>query len=186
MRTRIFTNALFFAAITIAGVTHARAQDDTKQSNTVQNPGKTSADAKPNMLAQLGLAREQIQQIRRLNTERKPLMQAAQLRFRDANRMLDEAIYADTIDETLIEVRLKEVQSAQSEVQRIRYNSELSIRKILTPDQLVRFREMRQRFEGSRIRQEIVNRRQRGALPTPIDNQPIRQFLKQKRERVVQ
>lgn len=183
---------MLLATISIAGATLANAQVEVNQSIPLQSPGKISVDARPNILAQLGLAREQIQQIRRLNMERKPLMQAAQLRFRDASRLLDEAIYADIADDGLIEVRLSEVQAAQAEVQRIRYTSELSIRKILKPDQITRFREMRQRFEGNRNRQEIVNRRQmmnrpktEGTTPPP-DNQPTRQFLKQKRQRAVQ
>lgn len=186
MRTRIFSFAMLFATISIGGVMLANGQVEVNQLNSPQSVVKVPADARPNMLAQLGLARDQIQQIRRLNMERKPLMQAAQLRLRDASRLLDEAIYADNADDALVEVRLKEAQSAQAEVQRIRYTSELSIRKILTPDQLVRFREMRQRFEGSKIRQEIVNRRQNGTVTTPTSNEPIRQYLKQKRQRAVQ
>ncbi len=142
------------------------------------------------MLAQLGLAREQKQEIRRLNAERKPLMQSAQLRLREANRLLDEAIYADVIDESAIEERLREVQSSQGDIQRIRNSGELAIRKLLTPEQLVRFRELRQRFERGRIRQEVVERRQNVnrrrtdvPLSTPANNQPIRQFLKQRRQR---
>ncbi|MBK6721879.1 MAG: hypothetical protein IPG58_00925 [Acidobacteria bacterium] len=48
---------------------------------------------------------------------------------------------------------------AQAEVYKVRFTSELAIRRILTPEQLVRFRNMRERFE--RARQEADERRLR-------------------------
>lgn len=107
-------------------------------------------DIRTNALRQLGLSREQAQQIRRMNMERKPLMDAAQQRLRESNRSLDEAIYADQVNETDVQARLKDLQLAQAEVARIRFMNELSVRKILTPEQLTRFRELRQRFEQVR------------------------------------
>ncbi len=118
-------------------------------------------DNKINFLAQLGLSREQIQQIRRLNQERRPLMVAAQMRLRAANRALDEAIYSDTMSDTDVDARTKELQDAQAEVVRIRSMSEFSIRKILTPEQLARFRELRAQFEE--VRKNVEMRRRRNA-----------------------
>ena len=63
---------------------------------------------------------------------------------------LDQAIYAEKVDEATVQIRLREFQDAQAEVARIRANTEFSIRKVLTPDQLLRFRELRQRFEQFR------------------------------------
>ncbi len=99
-----------------------------------------------NFLRELGLNREQIQQIRLLNSKRAPLMQEAQKNVREANRNLDQAIYSDSIDENLIQLRLQEVQKAQGEVFKIRAMSEFEVRKILTPEQLTKFRELRDRF----------------------------------------
>ncbi|MEO7660125.1 MAG: hypothetical protein ABIV48_10970, partial [Pyrinomonadaceae bacterium] len=134
----------------------ASAQDETppdaRDAEAVRQP-----DNRSNALRQLGLSREQFQQIRGLNAKRAPLMESAQKRFRNANRSLDEAIYADQLDETLVQERLREVHMAQAEVSKIRFTSELAIRRILTPEQLGRFREMRQRFEQTRQRME--NRR---------------------------
>lgn len=103
-----------------------------------------------NMMRQLGLSRQQMQTLRRINAERRPLIEAAQDRFRFAMKQLDEAIYADTVNETDVQDRLKELQLAQAEVFRLRFMNELAIRKMLTPEQLVRFRQMRQRFERAR------------------------------------
>jgi Spy/CpxP family protein refolding chaperone len=94
----------------------------------------------------LNLSREQIQQIRRINQTRRPSMQEAQMRFRAANRALDEAIYADSPNDADVQARMKEVQLAQAEIIKIRITSELAIRKVLTPEQLVKFRELREKF----------------------------------------
>jgi len=101
---------------------------------------------RPNLLQELGLSQEQRQQIRRLNADKRPLIREAQMRLRQANRNLDQAIYADDVDETEIQARMKELQLAQAEVIKIRSLTELAVRKILTPEQLVRFREIRRQF----------------------------------------
>lgn len=114
-------------------------------------------DPRANMLRQLGLNREQIQRLQRINRERKPIMDTAQEKLRNANQALDSAIYADEVSETDVQAKLKDVQAAQAEVFRIRFTNELAIRRLLTPEQLVRFRNMRQRFE--RAREEAEDRR---------------------------
>ncbi|PYS87407.1 MAG: hypothetical protein DMF62_12570 [Acidobacteria bacterium] len=103
-------------------------------------------DDRPNLMAQLGLSQEQIQQFRKLNAEHRPLMNEAQRRLRDANRELDMAIYADSVSDEVVHAKLKVFQDAQAEVNRLRFSNELNIRRILTQDQLVRFRDIRQHF----------------------------------------
>lgn len=98
------------------------------------------------LLEQLGLSREQIQQIRRINQEKQPLMREAQEKLREANRALDLAIYADTVNEEEVKNRLKDVQLAQAEVIRIRTMMEFEVRKVLTPEQLDKFRKLREEF----------------------------------------
>ncbi len=129
------------------------------QDEPVSEPQRPAANQDPraNMLRQLGLNREQIQRLQRINRERKPLMDAAQAKLRTANQTLDAAIYADEVSETDVQAKLKDVQLAQAEVFWIRFTNELAIRRLLTPEQLVRFRNMRQRFE--RAREEAENRR---------------------------
>lgn len=135
-----------------------------------QRPGANQPmDVRGNVLRQLDLSREQIQQIRRVNMERKPVMDEAQKRFREANRALDEAIYADQVNDSDVQTRLKEVQTAQAEVAKIRFTSELAIRRILTPEQLVRFRDLRARFE--QVRKNFEERR-----PGNGDRPPNRQM----------
>ena len=88
--------------------------------------------------------------LRKTNMERRPLLIEAQAKVREANRSLDDAIYSDTVDEQLVKDRLRQAQLAQSEVIKLRFMNEFAIRQILTPEQLARFRELRQRFSGNR------------------------------------
>jgi Spy/CpxP family protein refolding chaperone len=139
----------------------------------VQNDEQRLPRARPNLLRELGLTPEQLQQIQRINQERRPQMEAAGLRLREANRALDEAIYSDALNEADVEARLKDVQAAQANMAKVRFNSELAIRKVLTPDQLVRFRDLRRKFADAR--QDFRNeRRQRRGLPPRRFNRPIR------------
>jgi Spy/CpxP family protein refolding chaperone len=118
-------------------------------------------DRQPNPIEQLGLSPEQVKQFRELNQRHRPLMNDAQKRMRDANRELDMAIYADVVSDEDVRSKLKAFQEAQLEINRLRFVHELNIRKLLTLEQLVRFREMRRRFADSRQRNQRLNQRQR-------------------------
>jgi Spy/CpxP family protein refolding chaperone len=147
-----------------------------------QNPPPN--DTRRDVLAQLGLSPEQIQQFRRANQEHRPQMQAAQQRLREANRELDMAIYSDTVSEDVFQAKLRAFQEAQGEVTRLRFQNELAIRRILTPDQVTRFREIRRRFASAiefmqKGRQQLRDRMQRRnpnnqrKLPPPAN--PLKQ-----------
>ena len=133
-------------------------------------------DRRPNLLAKLGLAPEQI---RRMNQERQPRMRAARMRMGDAQRNLDRAIYSDTlVSDAEFQTLLKEFQAAQADLNRLRFEGELAVRKILTPEQLVRFRDIRRQFaEENRDRMQdrrFMRRRQDGALPQKDNLAPKR------------
>ena len=164
----------FFLVFVLTGL--SLAQDNP------QNP--PANDERPNILAQLGLSEDQIQRFRRQNTEHRPLIQEAQQRLREANRSLDIAIYADTVSEDDFQSKLRAFQQAQGEVTRLRFQNELAIRNILTPDQLTRFREIRRRFSAAlelmrpKARRQMENRRQRqnqNDLQKPPPPNPLKQ-----------
>jgi Spy/CpxP family protein refolding chaperone len=104
---------------------------------------------RPNLMAELGLTQNQRQLIRRINAEKKPVVREAQQRLREATRNLDQAIYADNTNEAEIVTRLKAVQMAQAELIKIRFTNELAVRKILTAEQLSKFRALREQFAQS-------------------------------------
>lgn len=135
------------------------------------------APERPNLLQNLGLTQDQIRQIRMMNRDRKPLMEAAQHRLRESTRALDQAIYGDRLDESEIQARLAAFQAAQAEVSRIRFQSEVELRKILSPEQLTKFRQLRARL--ARARENFQQRRQPPPNQRPIER--IRQLPNQSR-----
>lgn len=143
-------------------------------------PSEDDQFVRQNFLRELGLNREQIQQIRMLNSKRTPLMQEAQKVFREATRNLDQAIYADYIDEKTIQLRLQEVHASQAEMFKIRVMNEFEVRKILTPEQLTKFRELRERF-ANRVNnnQRIQNRQQDIPARQRDNNKPDQRNLRQ-------
>ncbi len=192
MENRTIFKSYLLTAILLVFTAFVSGQETTDAKNVemtrpVATPGVNQPlDIRQNVLMQLGLSREQVQQIRRLNQERKPLMDEAQRRFREANIALDLAIYSDQASDTEVEARLKDVQLAQAEVAKLRFANEYAVRKILTPEQLVRFRELRRRFEE--IRREMENGRpldRKGAADQPVQNndRPLRRFLKRNQQK---
>lgn len=168
---------LFLAAFVVFSVfTSVYAQDEAPLDAAKSDFRR--AERRPNLLRELGLTAEQTRQIRQLNADRKPLQQQAQRRVREAMRNLDQAIYADAVNETEIQTRLKETQAAQAEIARIRATSELEVRRILTPEQLVKFREMRRRF--AEMREDFGERRE-NRVRDGGKNAPNRRFNRQLR-----
>ncbi|CAN5333827.1 hypothetical protein BH20ACI2_BH20ACI2_17030 [soil metagenome] len=173
MRT-VIHKTVFSLAVVLFTAASVLAQEATEPQGGQHQPRRQNNPG-ANILRQLDLNREQMQQIRQFNVRRQPLMEAAQRRFREANRRLDEAIYADQLVEGEVQDRIKDVQLSQAELIRLRSMSELSIRKILTPDQLNKFRRLRQRFDEvkSRPGRQAVNLPQSDGR-TPVHPAPRR------------
>lgn len=162
---------------------------DVKTDEQPQPNAQPAVDNKITLLRHLGLSPEQIQQIRRMNAERKPLMDAAQQRLREATKQLDDAIYADNVDEAEFQQRLRNVQLAQAEVSRIRYSNEFALRRVLTPEQLGKFRNLIRRFEAAQHniqnqrRDRIQNRQNQTDLrPQRNDDQNLQRIIRQRQQ----
>ena len=141
MTKTIFLSLIFaVSAILPASEIKAQSRMDADDLQTAQ-PAK-----RPNLLRELELSPAQIRQVRRVNQERKPIMQESQRRLKDANDALDAAVYADSDNETEVQARLKDVHAAQLEVLRNRIATEQNVRRLLTPEQLGKFRELRRQF----------------------------------------
>ena len=144
MKTARTIIAITFAILCTATI-HAQnpRPRDRGPENRPQEVGRNA------MLRRLNLTDEQLESVRRINKERRSAMEASMQRLRKANQLLDEAVYSDSYDETTVSGRLAEAQAAQSEVIALRTQMESAIRRILTPEQLNRFRMMRQRRENA-------------------------------------
>ena len=140
---------ILLLAVTAGFAQDRQPSDMTRPASDAPPPAEGD---RPNLLHELGLSPDQLQRLREMNAERKPRMEQAQRTFRDAVKALDLAIYADTVNEADVAARIRDYQAAQAELASIRFHSELTVRQILTPDQLIKFREMRRRFEEERMR----------------------------------
>jgi Spy/CpxP family protein refolding chaperone len=114
-----------------------QSQTDPAQMRTTQ------ANQAPG-LAQLNLTPEQIQKWRAINAELKDGQQAANLRLRQARRALAEAIESPTTNEELIKQRAKEVSEAQAATTQLQALRQARILQMLTPEQRIKLREIRQ------------------------------------------
>jgi len=130
------------------------------QSPTPQNPNEPAQTqtqtTQPNQagqlpdFAQLNLSPDQIQKIRAINLELKDQRQAANLKLRQAQRALAEAVESPTPNETLIDQRSRELADAQATTIRLRSLTESRILQVMTPEQRIRLREMRRQNQALR------------------------------------
>jgi Spy/CpxP family protein refolding chaperone len=135
------------AVLMLSLALQAHAQTPEQQ----QTPGAQSQTSQADeILGPLNLTPDQIQKIRGINADLREERQAANQRLRMAQRSLAEAIQSPTPDETLIAQRSKEVADAQANTIRLRSLTEARILQVLTPDQRVKLRELRQRNQAMR------------------------------------
>jgi Spy/CpxP family protein refolding chaperone len=99
-------------------------------------------------------------------------------RWQQARRSMDAAMYADDSTDEQIKELTKEAMAAQSDLLKERTLTEYMIRKVLTPEQLVRFRELR----DSLIQR--MTERKNAANEDATVNEPQRPFnrLRQRRQ----
>ncbi len=143
MKKYNFSILICAALLLIFSFSIVKAQEQLPNETPQQNLDQAN---RPSLLTELNLSQDQVRQIRRINRENQPLLREAQKRLREARNDLDQAIYADDSDETQVRAKLKTVHIAQAEVVKLRSTTEFAVRKVLTPEQLVKFREVRQRF----------------------------------------
>lgn len=138
------------AVLMLSLALQTRAQTSDQQNPNAQAQTQTQTAQADELLGPLNLTTDQIQRIRGINAELRDERQAANQRLRMAQRALAESIQSATPDETLIAQRSKEVADAQANTIRLRSLTEARILQVLTPDQRVKLREIRQRNQAMR------------------------------------
>jgi Spy/CpxP family protein refolding chaperone len=142
MKRLIFTKLIFISAIICYSFSIVLAQPDPPP------PGSQFAENRPpNLLQQLNLTKDQIQQLRVVNREWQPRLQKSQREFKAAQIDLDEAIYLDETSDEIINAKIEVVNATHSEMIRTRTMLQTLIRKILTKEQMERFRQLREDFQ---------------------------------------
>jgi len=161
--------AFILAAFLAFGFSPVIAQNESAPNDSKR---QIEGNRRPNLLAELDLSRQQIHEIRRINQENRISRRLAQERLREANRNLDRAIYADTVEESNVQLLIKELQAAQTETIKFRAAGELAIRKVLTLQQLAKFRELRNQFkEQNQLRPKQRQNRPRNFPDRPFNNE---------------
>jgi|SRR5689334_6182441 len=173
--------------LAVSGSLKAQATQQQQEPGDAIQTQTTQADQ---MLGPLNLSSDQIQKIRSINAELKDERQAANFRLRMAQRSLREAIQSPTPDENLISQRSKEVADAQANTIRLRSLTESRVLQVLTPEQRVKLREMRQEAMMRRNQQQgpgglqrRPNALQRNQNPNALTPRQQRRLMQQQQQR---
>ncbi len=190
---RMILPLLVVVASTLVGRAQSPTPPQVSQPDQNQNQSQVNQTTILDVFGQLNLTPEQVQKIRAINFELKDQRQAANQRLRLAQRALTEAVESPTPSEALIDQRSRDVADAQSSVIRLRSLSEARVLQVLTPEQRVRLREIRQRNQalrrdaGQQRPGNILRQRQQGlqrngnAQTGPVPNQ--RRLIRRQQKR---
>ncbi|HVF66345.1 MAG TPA: Spy/CpxP family protein refolding chaperone [Pyrinomonadaceae bacterium] len=171
--TRVAVMYGYAIALLLLCAPQSPAQNAARQQQpSEETPAAAAADA-ASLLSQLNLTAAQVAQMREIREQSVPQARELTRRLNQARRALDESIYSDSPDEALVQQRAREVSEAQAALVRLRAQTELRVRRVLTPEQLQTFRDLR---IGARRRQRIQRRLERG-----IDERPLRRRLERRR-----
>ena len=149
-------SALLFFLLVFSPAQEAFAQEEQGP----PPPGQT--DARPpnpdgDLVRQLNLTPEQIQKVRAIREGNRELRRQVGMRIRAARIALDRAIYVENADDAVIEQRARELAEAQGAQIRLQAMTELGVRRILTPEQLQTFLDLRTRAEAERRNRRLRN-----------------------------
>ena len=176
---------IFILAGTLVSV---QAQTSTQQPPT-QDATQAQTTQAPNLQVELGLTPDQIQKWRAMNQELRPQEVAGTVKVRQARLALAEAMEAQSPNEDVIKQRAKELADAQSVMTQLQALRQARMLQILTPDQRIKLKEIRERNQALRRgnQQQTVNglnqrqqrlKRQNAPLLTPAERRALRRQQK--------
>jgi len=181
------------AVVLVAFFVSARAQTATQNQSAPQTPQNNVATQPPqaqNLPAQLSLTPQQEQQWREINREFRSQEMTAGMKLRQSRLALNEAMESANPNEEIIKQRAKELADAQSAVTQIQALRQARVLQILTPDQRIKLKEIRERAQEVRREQKGANalapnrqlkRNANAPLLTPAQRKALRQTQKPKR-----
>ena len=196
VKTKVLSGSLGVLLLVATAFAQAKAQTATPQQSQTDPAQKRANEANPAPnqapdLAQLNLTPEQIQKWRAINAELKDRQQAATMRLRLARRALADAIESPISNEELIKERAKEVSEAQAATNELQALRQARILQMLTPEQRIKLREIRQQNQATRrpnnqqLPRNGLGRRQDGLPRNANSTVPLgpkqRKLMRQKR-----
>lgn len=154
--------ALFLPAYSGSLRVVAQQPDNSAVSDSARNNEELRGK---DLISPLNLTPEQREKIRAIREQTKDERAAIGQRLRETNRALHDALEVDHPDEALVEQRLHDLASAQAAQMRMRVMTEVRIRRVLTPEQQARLRNMRIRAGELNNERPLMRRlRQREAI----------------------
>lgn len=132
------------------GNINAPAEASTQQTEAAQQNIDRQTEKPFDLFRALNLSTAQQMQIKAIRRQNREARLAAIERLQRAQRELDEAIYANDVNETVIGERERELAAAQAEAVRVETQGQLNIRRVLTPEQLATLRGLRQQAREAR------------------------------------
>jgi Spy/CpxP family protein refolding chaperone len=103
----------------------------------------------------LELSLEQRRKLREMRRQHGPTLRSLTMRFRETRQALGDALLADTIDSDLVKRLGTEVGRLEAERAKMRFEVEVGLLSILTPDQVRRYRELRRERRNGAAAQDL-------------------------------
>ncbi len=129
------------------------AQSSNLEAATATRRVNRSPQRNNRLFRLLNLTADQRAQIRLIRERTEADRRWLVVRHTQAQRALDAAIYASNVDETVIEERAQALATAQGELIKLRALAELSVRRVLSEQQLETFLELRRQAQARRTAQ---------------------------------
>jgi Spy/CpxP family protein refolding chaperone len=152
---------IWLAAVVLsASFVSTRAQTAAQNQSAPPGPQNNVAVQPPpaqNLPAELNFTPQQIQQWREINRELRSQEMPATLKLREARLALNEAMESANPNEEVIKQRAKELADAQSVVTQLQALRQARVLKMLTPEQRIKLKEIRERVQTMRREQQNAN-----------------------------
>ena len=180
------------ATLLLAFLVSARAQTAPQNQSApqTQNNVANQPPQAQNLPAQLSLTPQQEQQWREINREFRGQEMTAGMKLRQSRLALNEAMESASPNEEIIKQRAKELADAQSAVTQIQALRQARVLQMLTPEQRIKLKEIRERAQEIRREQKGGNalapnqqlrRNGNARLLTPAQRKALQQQPKPKR-----
>jgi Spy/CpxP family protein refolding chaperone len=152
---------IWLAAIVLfASFASTRAQTTSQNQSASPGPQNNVAAQPPpaqTLPAELNFTPQQIQQWREINRELRSQEMPATLKLREARVALNEAMESANPNEEVIKQRAKELADAQSAVTQLQALRQARVLKMLTPEQRLKLKEIRERTQAMRREPQNAN-----------------------------
>lgn len=165
---------IWLAAVLLLAFVSASTYSQTSDAQNQTAPAAQTQNAPAQSLpAQLNFTPQQVQQWREINREFRDQEVAANLKFRQARLALNEAMESQSPNEGVIKQRAKDVADAQSAVTQLQALRQARVLQILTPEQRVKLKEIRERAQAFRREQKGENALAPDRQMRPNANAPV-------------